>query len=121
MSRGQRVAKMKDLLSFVVSQEARGTSVTPESAIAHLGLRGRIIDVNVIQTAGHFSDETKSMIFVRQAINAALRCPICCGLLDPSKSISYDDITPVSLGGTGDPANAQLAHPYCNTAVKSAA
>jgi hypothetical protein len=34
--------------------------------------------------------------------------------LDSNKSVSYDHIAPKRKGGTGDPANVQLAHPYCN-------
>jgi len=74
--------------------------------------------VNVIQTSPQISDDTKSMVYVKEAIKNALRCPICNGILDPSKSVSYDHIEPKRDGGTGDYMNVQIAHPYCNTGYK---
>jgi hypothetical protein len=82
--------------------------VTVEGAIAHLGLRGRIIDVVGSKLAPQFSDETKSMIFINKALRAALICPICNGKLNPNKSVSYDHIQRVSEGGLGEPDNGDL-------------
>lgn len=118
MSKAQRIPKMRDLFAYLIREAYSGSALSPESAIAHLGLRGRIIDVVVPQMNSQISDDTKSMIFIRQALDAALKCPVCGGLLDPSKSVSYDHITPKCKGGTGDQENTQLAHPYCNTAMK---
>jgi Protein of unknown function DUF262/HNH endonuclease len=115
MSKGQRMQKMRDLFAYLVAEINAHKSVTVEGAIAHLGLRGRIIDVNAIQQSPSFSDDTKSMVFVRTAIEAAVKCPICKGLLDPAKSVSYDHVIPIIGGGTGDHENAQLVHPYCNS------
>jgi HNH endonuclease len=116
MSKGQRTSKMKDLFNFLVGEVHAGRQLTSEAAVAQLGLRGRILDVNTPQAAVQITDDTKSMLFVREAIGKALPCPLCKGLLDPTKSVSYDHIKPVRDGGTGDIANAQLVHPYCNTA-----
>ncbi|MGA3161225.1 MAG: DUF262 domain-containing protein [Terracidiphilus sp.] len=119
LSKGQRVPKMKDLFEFLVAElKDPKKEIKLEDAIARLGLRGRILDVNVIQTTPHISDDTKSMVYVKEAIQNALRCPVCGGLLDPNKSVSYDHIEPKRKGGTGDPTNVQLAHPYCNTGYK---
>jgi hypothetical protein len=119
LSRGQRVPKMKDLFGYLVS-ELRHTDkdVKVEDAIAHLGLRGRIVDVNTIQTTPQISDDTKSMVYVKEAIRNAIHCPVCHGILDPAKSVSYDHIEPKRKGGSGDYSNVQLAHPYCNTGYK---
>jgi HNH endonuclease len=76
------------------------------------------LDANVVQTTPHISDDTKSMVYVQKAVTNALRCPVCGGLLDISKSVSYDHIEPKRKGGTGDHTNVQLAHPYCNTGYK---
>jgi hypothetical protein len=119
MNKNQRVAKMKDLLSYVVGENNPGNKVTVEGAIAHLGLRGRIIDVVGSKLAPQFSDETKSMIFINKALNAALICPIYNGKLNPNKSVSYDHIQRVSEGGLGEPDNGDLVHPYCNTEIKN--
>jgi hypothetical protein len=114
LSKGQRVPRMKDLFEFLVDELQTPNKIKLEDAIARLGLRGRILDVNAIQTAPNITDDTKSVVYVRQAIKNALRCPVCGGLLDPTKSVSYDHIVPKSKGGSGDVSNTQMAHPYCN-------
>jgi len=58
------------------------------------------------------------MLFIQNAITKAIPCPICGGLPDPSKSVSYDHIKPVREDGSGHIANVQMAHPYCNTGYK---
>lgn len=115
MSKGQRTSKMKDLFNFLVNEADAGRSLTPEAAVAQLGLRGRILDMNSPQTSPHISDDTKTIVFMRQALTKAMPCPLCKGFLDPSKSVSYDHIKPIRDGGTGDIANTQLVHPYCNS------
>ncbi|WP_229600530.1 GmrSD restriction endonuclease domain-containing protein [Reyranella humidisoli] len=119
MGKLQRVPKMRDMFNFLVTEANAGRSLSAEALISHLGLKGRIIDVNAKQTSQSFSDDTKSMVFVRAAIESALKCPICKGLLDFSKSGSYDHIVRVRDGGIGTPENAQIAHPFCNTSVKN--
>ncbi len=120
-SKAQRVTKVRDLFSYLVSQHTSGKEITPEAAIAFLGVRGRVFDVNPAQTATHFSDTTKSALFVKTAISSALKCPICHGLLDPAKSVSYDHVQAVRDAGLGSIENGQLVHPYCNSARESLA
>jgi hypothetical protein len=115
MSKGQRTSKMKDLFIFFVAEVRAGKELTAEAAVAQLGLRGRILDVTTPQTSPHISEDTKSMAYVKQALANALPCPLCKGLLDPNKSVSYDHIKPVRDGGTGSIENTQLVHPYCNS------
>jgi hypothetical protein len=115
MSKGQRTSKMKDLFNYLVAEVRAGRTLTSEGAVAQLGLRVRILDVNAPQTTPQISDDTKSMVYVKQALATALPCPLCKGLLDPNKSVSYDHIKPIREGGSGDPTNTQLVHPYCNT------
>ena len=119
LGKNMRVPKMRDLLEFLVNEVNLGNTLTPEGAIKHLGLRGRIIDVVGVQTSPHVSDETKSTVLVRQALDAALVCPICKGKLDPKKSVSYDHIVRVRDGGSGSSENVQLVHPFCNSGVKN--
>jgi hypothetical protein len=69
------------------------------------------------QSSRSFSAETKSEVFLREAINSAARCAIC-GARVHSKSISVDHKIRRQDGGTGSSANAQLAHPFCNTGYK---
>jgi len=65
-----------------------------------------------------FSDETKSAVFVKQAIGSLLKCRICGGYLHQN-SISIDHIQRKMDGGTGSLENAQLTHPYCNSTIKN--
>lgn len=65
-----------------------------------------------------FSAETKSAAFLRDALQAPLRCKICNGLIH-FNSISIDHITRKQDGGLGIVDNAQLSHPYCNTTFKN--
>ena len=109
---------MKDMLEYLVKELQDAKTVKVENVLSHLGIRGRIFDANVMQATPHITDDTKSTVYLRQAIANGLRCPICGGLLDPSKSVSYDHIEQKRKGGSGDASNVQLAHPYCNTGYK---
>jgi hypothetical protein len=119
LAKGQRVTKIRDLINYLVQQFVDGVDPTIEAAIAHLGLSGRILDVKLVQTSPAISDDTKTAAFLKQAIPNALSCTICKGLLDPTKSISYDHIDRVRDGGTGAIDNVQMVHPYCNTGYKN--
>lgn len=70
-----------------------------------------------IEYGKEFSDETKSAVFLREAIDKSLRCTICNARLY-FKSISYDHNKRIQDGGLGTPDNAQLVHLYCNTGYK---
>lgn len=120
LSKGQRVSKMKDLIEFLVSElRETGREVSIEEAISVIGQTGRIVDVRTVQASADISDDTKTAVFFRDAINNALQCPICGGALDPSKSVTFDHIERVREGGSGDRDNVQMAHPYCNTGYKN--
>jgi hypothetical protein len=118
LSKAQRVPKMRDLFDYLVATAAKNENLEIEKAIAQLGITGRILEVDGKHTSPHISDETKSMLFIQNSISKALPCPICNGLLDPKKSVSYDHIDRVRHGGTGHIDNVQLVHPYCNTGYK---
>ena len=118
LGKGSRIVKMRDLFTFLIT-ESEIRVVSPEEAISHLGLRGRIFDVNAAQGPTRFSDDDKSQIFITKALANALTCTVCGGKLDPSKSVSYDHIRRVRDGGIGHPSNGDLVHPYCNTGIKS--
>lgn len=119
MSKGSRVSKMSDLLKLLIDRFAADEEVKIESAIEHLGGRGRIIDITAAAKNTTFSDEAKSSIYVKRALETAIHCRICNGLLDTTKSVSYDHQTRVREGGKGDPENGDLTHPYCNQSVKN--
>ena len=68
--------------------------------------------------AKRFSRETKSATFLKEALQNAIRCRICNGLLH-FNSIHIDHIIRKQDGGLGVADNAQLAHPYCNSTYKN--
>jgi Protein of unknown function DUF262/HNH endonuclease len=72
---------------------------------------------NVI-TSKDFSDETKSSVFITEALERALRCKICNARIH-TNSISFDHKIRKEDGGIGEIENAQLTHPFCNSAVKN--
>ncbi len=119
LSKGQRVSKMRDLFDFLIARSSSEATIKPEDAISHLGLKGRIYDVVAAVTSTHFSDDTKSEVFVKDALKSAMQCTICGGFLDVAKSVSYDHKTRVREGGSGDSENLQMVHPFCNSGVKA--
>lgn len=118
MNKQARVSKMRDLYQFLIDSFANENNVKVESAIEHLGARGRILDITTAAQTTSFSDETKSELFVKKALESSIKCSICQGLLDPTKSVSYDHIKPVRDGGTAEISNGDLVHPYCNQSIK---
>ncbi|WP_434717183.1 DUF262 domain-containing protein (plasmid) [Paraburkholderia sp. A1BS-2L] len=70
------------------------------------------------QRAGrNFRSETKSAIYLKEAIDNAPRCQIC-GARIHKKAVTIDHIKRKADGGLGTFENGQLAHPYCNTGYK---
>ena len=65
----------------------------------------------------NFSTESKSATFLTEAVASLIHCKICDGYMHRN-SISIDHVQDKKDGGTGDPSNAQLAHPYCNSTYK---
>lgn len=118
-SKQTRVSKMRDLYMFLIDRYSSGHTVKIEEAIEHLGARGRILDVTTEVQSTSFSDDTKSALFVKKALDSAMKCNICQGLLDPTKSVSYDHVIRVREGGSGDVSNGDLVHHYCNQSVKN--
>jgi hypothetical protein len=119
MGKTQRVPNIKKLIDYLVAEAMKGQVPTPEMAISHLGMQGRILDVRVIQTSPHVTDDTKDALMVRYELAKATRCPICRGRLDTSKSVSFDHKRKREDGGTGDVENIQMTHPYCNNSRDS--
>jgi hypothetical protein len=113
----QRVERVANLISELVRKGANG-KVSDQDVLTFLGLQGRAGSLRIIDAPQGFSDDTKSAIFLQEALKKAMQCNICEGYLDPAKAVSYDHITPRREGGTGRTDNGQLSHPYCNTAVK---
>lgn len=69
------------------------------------------------QYGRNFSKETKTAVYLEEAIKNELTCSICDGYLH-FKSISFDHKERKEDGGQGKPENASMTHPYCNTGYK---
>jgi len=113
-----RVAKMRQLFAYLVSEFSCGREVNSESALRHLGIEGKVFDLSFATVSREFSDEAKAKTFVSRAIASAVRCSQCGGLLDAARSVSYDHVIRVREGGLGGSDNCDLTHPYCNDAIK---
>lgn len=115
----KRYDVIADLFMYLIEAYNKGDVPTEQDIVNKAGVEGKIILGAEKQQSPRFSPETKSSIYLRDALASALRCSICSGYLDPAKSISYDHKTRVREGGIGNEENGQLAHHYCNQSVKN--
>lgn len=115
----QRIAGAKRVLEYIIDTvTTHGDDVTPDKIAAILNLQSRLYSIQS-RPGSNFSDDAKSSAFLREALKTALRCPICGGYMDPSKSASYDHVVRRQDGGDGSEENCQITHPYCNSAIKN--
>jgi 5-methylcytosine-specific restriction endonuclease McrA len=68
-------------------------------------------------TKQDFTTERKSAVFLKQALDQALRCGICGARLHKN-SMNVDHVKDKKLGGVGSEENAALTHLYCNSTYK---
>lgn len=114
----KRVEKYKELLGSIYSAAKNNENITENDLVSWAGLEGKVI-VGQEKPGKEFSEETKSKIFIYSALKTQLRCPICTGYIDTSKSASYDHIVKKEDGGDGHLDNAQITHPFCNQSIKN--
>ena len=67
---------------------------------------------------GRMSGSTKSAVGLREGYMNVNRCAICHAAVH-FRSSTVDHIKRKSEGGNADIANAQIAHPYCNSGYKN--
>lgn len=115
----RRTEKYADLLDKIITALVSGEAVTDNDVVKFAGLDGKIVTGNSEAAGVRFSDDSKSEVFIKVALAAAVKCPICKGFLDLPKSVSYDHIQRVQDGGKGAAKNLHLTHPYCNQSVKN--
>lgn len=117
-----RVTAYAGLIDKLVARLNSDISRVSDADLVNLaGLTGKILTGGEGPVGARFSDDTKSAVFIKNALKTALKCPICGGYLDPQKSISYDHKIERAAGGLGSDDNCQLTHPYCNQVVKNKA
>ncbi len=115
----QRVDRIQEFFEAMIRRANEGQALDTSWAIDTIAPNSRA--KVLLMTEGEpskFTQDTKSAIYLKEALGGAMKCPICMGFLEPSSSVSYDHIQRVRDGGFGTPDNGQLTHPYCNTGVK---
>ena len=115
----QRVERLSGMFNELVESYTNGDEVDAEKLLNFLGLQGKLVAIELEGKAQNFTKEDKSAIYLQQSLESAFTCPICDGLVDANKSLSYDHIKRRSEGGSGDADNGQITHPYCNSAIKN--
>ncbi|MFG7944876.1 HNH endonuclease family protein [Streptomyces cacaoi] len=65
----------------------------------------------------NFSSETKNAIVLKSTLETSPRCNICQARLH-LRAMTVDHKVRKEDGGTGDPDNGQMTHPYCNSGYK---
>jgi hypothetical protein len=114
-----RVARYTTMLGKVIESLQEAATVTDVELVKFASLEGKIFVGTSAEASKGFSDDAKSLVFIKTALTSAIRCPICNGYLDTEKSMSYDHIVRAREGGAGTALNLQLTHPYCNLSVKA--
>ena len=110
-----RVEKWAKFIEDIARGKILKDSQKQTEILEALDVSGKIIVSEFSDVGPEISDETKSAAFFRVAFEAAHKCPLCGGLIQVEKSVSYDHVNPKSRGGSGGLANVQMTHPYCNS------
>lgn len=69
------------------------------------------------KSKGNFSNSTKTATIWQAAYPGAPRCGVC-GAIWHRNSIHFDYQLAKKVGGGSNPENAQVTHPYCDSAYK---
>lgn len=117
----ERFVRAKEMFGSIVSAFENGSAISDEELVRVIApnARSAVLSLGISAPGKNFSEDTKSQIYIRDALRAALRCSLCNGLVEPLKAVSFDHIERKSEGGHGGIENGQMTHPYCNTAVKN--
>lgn len=116
------IEHVRNFYMEIIKQLKEGNA--PKTAIENILHDNRfdylsIRDTNINEiTNTDFSSDRKSEVFIREALNNAVRCNICGGYIHRN-SISIDHVHRKEDGGLGSADNGQLTHPYCNTGYKN--
>ena len=114
-----RVEKYALFLDNLIERAGDPKEITNEEIVSLSGLTGKVFVGSPSSGAVDFTDDVKSESFIKKALEGAVKCPICKGYMDPSKSVSYDHIKKKQEGGGGAVTNCDLTHPYCNQSIKN--
>lgn len=114
----QRIPRYHILLNKLFNHVFQGNTVDEELIISFAELGGKILTGSFKKRNQEISDDAKSKAFIDVALKNSIKCPLCNGYIDTEKSVSYDHIIRKRDGGSGDPENVQLTHPFCNQSLK---
>jgi len=114
-----RVERYFQFLEKLIERLGKSEPVTSEEVVNMSGLIGKIFIGAGPTSSPAFSNDVKSEVFIRKALESAVRCSICQGYLDANKSVSYDHVVRRQEGGTGEAANCEMTHPFCNQSIKN--
>jgi hypothetical protein len=114
-----RVEKYATFLDDLIERAGSTIEITSDEIVTLSGLTGKVFVGSTSSGSTTFSDEVKSETFIKKSLESAVKCSICKGYLDPTKSVSYDHKTRRREGGCGDLYNCELTHPYCNQSIKN--
>jgi len=125
-ARGSKGRSVKTLISYyelVLNELLKGGN--PKTILDEMRKQPKLFpfaenlpDFN--EYGAEFSRETKSAVFLADALNGAPLCRVCGARYQPD-SVNADHEIPKSQGGTGNPKNMKPTHYYCNggkTALK---
>lgn len=115
----QRIDRVADMIDKSVKELEASGKLSVKQLLTFLGAAGRILEIAEAPSPVEFSKDTKSAIYLRDAIKTSMKCPECGGLVDATKSVHYDHKVPKAAGGKGTLANGQMMHPFCNTGMKA--
>ena len=118
----KRIEVYKNFLNKLINEIKNNNkqTVLPNEILEYSGISGSVFSgAGNLTESTKFSDEEKSKLFIFKAIKTALKCPICNGYIDVTKSVSYDHINRKRDGGLGTADNGDLLHPYCNQSIKN--
>jgi 5-methylcytosine-specific restriction endonuclease McrA len=75
----------------------------------HLTLSATIEEKDIFS---NFTTDSKSEVFIKEAIKNGLRCGICNGFIHKN-AMTIDHVIRKEEGGKGIVDNGQITHPYC--------
>lgn len=113
-----RIDRYATFLNSLFLNMISDENVNEENIVDWIGVTGKVVTGAEKSESRNFSDDSKSRIFINTALRFAVKCEICNGYIDMTKSVSYDHRTRKQDGGGGHFSNGQVTHPYCNQAVK---
>ncbi|MBS1628577.1 MAG: DUF262 domain-containing protein [Bacteroidetes bacterium] len=115
----KRVEVYSKVINSIYNAAISSKDISEIDIVDWAGLTGKIVVGSEKIKSTSFSDDTKNKIFIKSALNHAVKCPLCEGYIDTNKSMSYDHVIRKEDGGIGESENGQVTHPYCNQSLKN--